>query len=94
MVHMSREDILKLGRSASLHLTEDEIPLLMNNLQAVLSYAEALKSVADLYAGLTLPKNSNVMREDVVVPTPSEPLLLQAPQREDNYYVVPVIIKQ
>ncbi len=94
MVYMSREDILKLGRSASLHLTEEEIPLIMNNLQAVLSYAADLKGMAETYAGLSMPKNSNVMRDDVVIPTPSEPLLEQAPKREDNYFVVPVILKQ
>ncbi|MBA2307697.1 aspartyl/glutamyl-tRNA amidotransferase subunit C [Candidatus Dependentiae bacterium] len=94
MVHMSREDLLKLGRSSSLHLTEDEIPLLMNNLQTVLSYAAALKDMAETYAGLAMPKNSNVMRDDKAIPTPAEPLLAEAPQREDNYFVVPVILKQ
>ena len=94
MVPISREDILKLGRSASLHLTEEEIPLLIKNLQTVLSYAEDLKHIAAAHAGLEMPKNSDVMRNDQVIPTPSEPLLAQAPQREDNYFVVPVIIKQ
>lgn len=94
MIPISREEILKLGRSASLHLTEEEIPLLMNNLQMVLSYAADLKHIAAAHAGLEMPKNSNVMRDDIVIPTPSEPLLALAPQREDTYFVVPVILKQ
>ncbi len=94
MVKISREDILKLGRSASLNLTEDEIPLMMNNLQTVLSYAAHLKDIAQTYQGLAMPKNSNVMRNDEVIETSSEPLLEAAPQREDNYFVVPVILKQ
>ena len=94
MVHMSREDLLKLGRSAALHLTEEEIPLLMKNLETVLSYAEDLKHLAAAYSGAPMPKNSNVTREDEVIPTPVEPILAEAPQREDSYFVVPVILKQ
>jgi Asp-tRNA(Asn)/Glu-tRNA(Gln) amidotransferase C subunit len=40
-----------------------------------------------------MPKQSNVLREDVVKATPAEPLLERSPQREDQLFVVPVILK-
>ena len=40
-----------------------------------------------------MPKNVNVMKDDLVIPSDPEPLLSLAPQREENYYVVPTILK-
>lgn len=94
MIKITREDILKLGQISNISLTDEEIPPLVEKLQAVLSYAEYLKEVAEAQQACEpMPKNSNIARNDEVIPTPAEPLLALAPQREDHFYVVPMILK-
>lgn len=92
MIQITREDVLKLGQISNITITEDEIGPLLEKLQAVLAYASHLKDIAAGHEA-SLPKNVNVMKDDLVIPTPQEPLLRLAPQREENYYVVPTIIK-
>ena len=38
-------------------------------------------------------KNSNIERDDIVIPCNPEPILAQAPEREGDFFVVPVIIE-
>jgi len=75
----------------SLH--EDEVEPMIKRLEGVLSYAECVQEIA---ADIEEPsnKNVNVFREDVVVRTESEKILAQSPEREDDYFVVPVIIEK
>ena len=93
MVKITREDVLKLGTISNITIHEHEIEPMVEKLQAVLSYAVHLKDIAAQHKVVQLPVQSNVMRPDVVIPTDPEPLLELAPQREENFYVVPVIIK-
>ena len=94
MIHITREEVLKLAQTAKISFSDEEIPALIERLESFISYASYLKEVADQYEGAPLPKLSNVTREDEVKPVPVEPLLELAPDREENYYVVPVILKQ
>jgi aspartyl/glutamyl-tRNA(Asn/Gln) amidotransferase C subunit len=93
MIKITREDVLKLGYISNITITEDEIIPLMNKLSAVLSYAEHLKDIVESKKEAELPCQVNITRPDVVVETPAEPLLELAPQREENFYVVPMILK-
>ncbi len=93
MIHITKEELLKLANAANLTLSEEEIPALVRRLESVLSYAAYLQE----YAGdkeAILPQLSNVTREDVVKETPVEPLIALAPEHEENFYVVPAILKQ
>lgn len=68
----------------------------MRDLQAVLDYASGLKKIADAHTGqdiMPLPHNCNVFKVDIVIPTPADPILAQAPEREERYFVVPKILK-
>ena len=93
MIKITREDLIKLGHISNISISEEEIPALIDKLQAVLSYAANLKDIAAQQTGSSLPRNVNVMRPDEVQATPAEPLLALAPQREDQFFVVPVILK-
>ena len=77
-----------------IHLQASEVEQLITQIEAVLNYASGLQEIAQAHSGVdALPKNSNIMRPDLVIKTDSEPLLAQAPEREGNYFVVPKIIK-
>lgn len=93
MVKITKEEVLKLAAISQISVDETEIEALMSKLQAVLTYASDLKKIADNAQPQPLPKNINVMREDVIIKTDPELLLSRAPVREENYYVVPMILK-
>ncbi len=94
MIRITKEELLKLASAANLTLTEDEIPALVRRLESVLSYASYLQEYAGGDKEVLLPHVSNVTREDLVKETPVEPLLALAPEHEENFYVVPAILKQ
>jgi len=92
MTKVTREEILKIARMSQLDIHKDEIESLISQTEQVLSYAERVKEVAaDVQEPST--KNVNVFREDVIVRTDNEPILAQAPEREGNYFVVPMILE-
>ena len=92
MTKVTREEILKIARMSQLNVHKDEIEPLILQTEQVLSYAERVKEVAaDVQEPST--KNVNVFREDVIVRTDNEPILAQAPEREGNYFVVPMILE-
>lgn len=95
MIKITREDVLKLGQISNITINEEEIPALVDKLTAVLSYAAHLKDIAAQYKAVSsaLPVQTNVMREDSAVSSDPEPLLALAPGREENFYVVPMILK-
>lgn len=92
MTKVTREEILKIARISKLDIHKDEIESLILQIEQVLSYAERVKEVAaDVQEPST--KNVNIFREDVIVRTDNEPILAQAPEREGNYFVVPMILE-
>ena len=92
MAKITREEVLKIAKMSQLAIHEDEIPAYIKQLEQVLSYAERVKEIA---AEVDEPSNRNVntLRQDVVDKTDPEPILEQAPVREGDYFVVPVILE-
>jgi aspartyl-tRNA(Asn)/glutamyl-tRNA(Gln) amidotransferase subunit C len=93
MALLSRDDIKKLALISRLELPEDKIDAVAKHVDAVLMYAARVK---DITGNVTVGRNklTNVVREDVVVRTNPETILAQAPQREENFFVVPTIIEK
>ena len=93
MVKITREEVLKLAQMSRIHLHENEIEELISQLKSVLSYAERVSEISDDVA-LVSAKNSNVFRPDVVCKSDPQVILAQAPEVEDNYFVVlPILDK-
>jgi len=92
MALITREEILKIARMSHIELTEQEIEKMQIHVEAVLSYAARVQDIAQ-EVDTPLFKNSNVEREDVVVACEPECIRAQAPEREGDYFVVPVIIE-
>jgi aspartyl-tRNA(Asn)/glutamyl-tRNA(Gln) amidotransferase subunit C len=88
---ITREEVLKIAEISKIKILEVEIENVIKHLESVLSYAER---VQEIVADQDEPsnKNINVIREDVIINTDSEPILRQAPESEDNYFVVPKIL--
>ena len=92
MTRITKEEIQKVARLAYIELTEQEIVSMSAHLEAVLSYAARVQDIAQ-DVDVVMQKNSNVERKDIVVKTDCESILAQAPEREGDYFVVPVIIE-
>lgn len=89
---ITQEEVKKIARLSNITLSEEEVIDTMKHLDAVLSYAARVQEIAK---DINIPslKNSNIEREDSIIPTNPEPILAQAPEREDSFFVVPVIIE-
>ena len=89
---ITKEEVEKIARLSHITLSETEIINTMKHLDAVLSYAARVQEIAKDVDVPSL-KNNNIEREDVIIPTNPQIILAQAPEREDNFFVVPVIIE-
>ncbi len=89
---ITKEEVEKIARLSHIELSETEIINAMKHLDAVLSYAARVQEIAQDVDVPSL-KNSNIEREDIVIPTDAQTILAQAPEREGDFFVVPVIIE-
>lgn len=99
MVQISKDDVLKVARLSHIDIHDDEIEKVAAQLQSILSYAARVQEITqDSFSGCSYQAPAdvglhNVIRPDVVKKTDPEPILQSAPEREGNYFVVPVIIE-
>ncbi len=89
---ISREEVIKLAYISRLSLDEQEIEPVIKQLAEVLAYAQRVQDLATELDEQPSHKNVNFVREDVVISSYSEILLSRAPEREENYFVVPRIL--
>lgn len=89
---VTKEDILKLAKLSQINVDDSEIDALVSKVSAVLEYASFLQNVK-VDPSLTMPKHMNIMRVDQEVKFDSNIILSRAVQKEEDYFVVPVIVK-
>jgi aspartyl-tRNA(Asn)/glutamyl-tRNA(Gln) amidotransferase subunit C len=89
---ITKEEIEKIAKLSHIYLSEMEITNAIQHLDAVLSYAARVQEIAKDVDVPSL-KNCNIEREDIVIPTDPQTILAQAPEREGDFFVVPVIIE-
>lgn len=93
---ISKEELMHLARMSRLHLEEDEIAPLLAQIQDILTYAERVKEMVDkasVQDDQLRTKQINILREDISIPCHPMPLLEQAPERTEDFFVVPAIIE-
>lgn len=88
---ITKEEVEKIARLSNIELSESEITQAQKHLGAVLSYAARVQDIAK-DVDITLLKNENVERPDIIQQYNSQTILEQAPEREGDFFVVPVII--
>ena len=89
---ITKEEVEKIARLSNIELSESEIINAQKHLEAVLSYAARVQDIAQ-DVDIAILKNENIEREDIVMKTDSKTILAQAPEREGDFFVVPVIIE-
>lgn len=93
MALITKEEVLKIAKMSRITIHEDEIEPLIKHLESVLAYAARVGQVATSQQA-PLPQNVNVFREDVVIPCDAERIKKEAPEIEEDYFVVPAILDQ
>jgi aspartyl-tRNA(Asn)/glutamyl-tRNA(Gln) amidotransferase subunit C len=93
MALITKEEVLKIAHMSRITIHEDEIDPLIKHLESVLSYAARVGQVATAEQA-PLSQNINVFREDVAIPFNAERIKQEAPEIEENYFVVPAILEQ
>ncbi len=88
---ITKDEALKIASLTKLTIGDHEIDSIVRQLQDVLAYAER---VQDMAKDLDMPttKNINRQREDIVILFDSQKILDEAPEVQDNYFVVPKIL--
>ena len=93
---IAKEEIVHVGKLARLHLDEDAVSLYERQLDEVLSYMETLNQLDTTNVSPTshVISVTNAFREDTVAASlEPETALSNAPEAEDNTFVVPKIIE-
>ena len=91
MTEITKEEVLKIAKMTKLVIEQDELESTVKQLQDVLGYAIRVQDIAK---DVDIPSNKNINsdREDVVVTSHAQQILQQAPDQQDNYFVVPKIL--
>lgn len=94
MIHITSEELQILARAARLNLPNNAQERLVNKLEAVLSYAELLSNVQQPTTDVQEQPQQLLVRADTILPSIPEQLLALAPQIEEHYFIVPVVISK
>lgn len=92
MAKITKDEIKKIAHMANISVQEDELAPLAEQLENVLTYAERVNEVATEVEARA-EKLINVFREDQVIRFDEKLILAQAPEREENFFVVPKILE-
>ena len=93
---ISKQEVENIAHLARLELDEDLKETMSEQLSHILDYIDTLKNVD--VTGVTPASGAafmnNVLREDETVPSPGpEVMLANAPERDDDFYLVPRVVK-
>jgi len=94
-VKLTREEVEHIAELAKLGLTDEEVELFSEQLSAILEYAEILNRLDTEAIPPTAQviEQRNVMRSDAPRPClPPEKVLANAPERENGYFRVQVVL--
>ena len=91
-MNIEKQELLKIANIARIRVEDGEVDGLMNQLGSVLSYAQRVAQLATELEGQQSTKNSNRVREDLVIQADVIQVLDRAPEAQDGYFVVPKIL--
>ena len=87
---VTREDVLQMARLSKLYIKEEELDALTKDMDNIIAFAETLSAAQCEQTNFDNINNlSNVLREDVVVPSyDREEILKNAESQDEGYFLV------
>jgi aspartyl-tRNA(Asn)/glutamyl-tRNA(Gln) amidotransferase subunit C len=93
---VDQDTVRRIARLARIALDEARVEPMMNELNGILSWVEQLEEVdvADVPPMTSVVEQRLKMRDDVVTEGgDADALMSNAPQAEDNFFVVPKVVE-
>ena len=87
---VTREDVLLMARLSKLYIKEEELDALTKDMDNIIAFAETISAAQCEQTNFDNINNlSNVLREDVVVPSyDREEILKNAESQDEGYFLV------
>ena len=87
---VTREDVLQMARLSKLYIKEEEMDALTKDMDNIIAFAETISAAQCEQTNFDNINNlSNVLREDVVVPSyDREEILKNAESQDEGYFLV------
>ena len=87
---VTREDVLQMARLSKLYIKEEELDALTKDMDNIIAFAETISAAQCEQTNFDNINNlSNVLREDVVVPSyDREEVLKNAESQDEGYFLV------
>ena len=87
---VTREDVLQMARLSKLYIKEEELDALTKDMDNIIAFAETISTAQCEQTNLDNINNlTNVLREDVVVPSyDREEILKNAESQDEGYFLV------
>ena len=87
---VKREDVLQMARLSKLYIKEEELDALTKDMDNIITFAETISAAQCEQTNFDHINNlSNVLREDVVVPSyDREEILKNAESQDEGYFLV------
>lgn len=87
---VTREDVLQMARLSKLYIKEEELDALTKDMDNIIGFAETISAAQCEQTNFDNINNlSNVLREDVVVPSyDREEILKNAESQDEGYFLV------
>ena len=87
---VTREDVLQMARLSKLYIKEEELDALTKDMDNIIAFAETISTAQCEQTNFDNINNlTNVLREDVVVPSyDREEILKNAESQDEGYFIV------
>ena len=87
---VTREDVLQMARLSKLYIKDEELDALAKDMDNIIAFAETISAAQCEQTNFDNINNlSNVLREDVVVPSyDREEILKNAESQDEGYFLV------
>lgn len=93
MSKITNEELLRIAELSVLTLKPAEVDAFVSQIDTILEYASQI-AAAHTNAEQEITRNVNVFRDDKAIRKENTLILECAPQREENYFVVPQILDE
>ena len=89
---VTREDVLQMARLSKLYIKEEELDALTKDMDNIIAFAETISTAQCEQTNFDNINNlTNVLREDVVVPSyDREEILKNAESQDEGYFLVKI----
>lgn len=91
-MHITAQDVKKLSNLSQIDLSLDEQKSLQKNLESILEYALRVRQIAHESTRVQQNVQACRLREDEPAAFDARDIMAQAPEKIENFFVVPKII--